>query len=63
MFEYQSGQTKDCTFGICCLSTKYTVYRSKNKGWFVRNQDDVSEWSDMFIFTQTVVSVSQLMLI
>ena len=24
-----------------------TVLRSKNKDWLVRNQDNVSEWSDM----------------
>ena len=32
---------------ICCFSTKYTVLKSKNKDWLARNQDNVSEWSDM----------------
>ena len=31
--------------GICCFSAKHTALTRKRKDWFLRNQDDVSEWS------------------
>jgi hypothetical protein len=34
--------------GMCCFSAKQAALKSKNKGWLVRNQDNMSEWSDMF---------------
>jgi hypothetical protein len=48
-FEPRSGQTKDYKIGItiCCLSTKHSALRRKNKDWLARNQNDVFEWSDM----------------
>jgi hypothetical protein len=46
-FEARSGQTKDYTIGICCFSAKHATFRIKNKDWLARNQDKVSEWSDM----------------
>ena len=47
-FEPQSGQTKDYEIGICCFSAKNASLRThKNKDWFARNQNNVSEWSDM----------------
>ena len=46
-FELRSGQTKDCKIGICCFSAKYAALRRKSKDWLVRNQNNVSEWSDM----------------
>ena len=46
-FEPRSGQTKDYKIGICCFSTKHTALRRKNKDWLARNQNDVSQWSDM----------------
>ena len=48
-FESRSGQTKDYQIGICCFSTKHEAFRRKSKGWMARNQDNVSEWSDMSI--------------
>ena len=45
----QSGQTKDYKIGICYFSTKYAALRRKSKDWFVRNQDDVSEWGNLSI--------------
>jgi hypothetical protein len=33
--------------GICCVSAKYAALRGKNKDWLTRNQNNVSEWSDM----------------
>ena len=48
-FESRSGQTKDYKIGICCFSAKHAVLRSLSKDWLVRNQINVSEWSDMSI--------------
>ena len=48
-FEPWSGQTKDYNIGICCFSTKHAALRSKSKDWLARNQNNVSEWSDMSI--------------
>jgi hypothetical protein len=46
-FEPRSGQTKDYKIGICCFSAKHAALRRKNKDWSARNQNNVSEWSDM----------------
>ena len=48
-FEPQSGQTKDYKIGICCFSAKHTGLRTKSKDWLTRNQDNVSEWGNMYI--------------
>ena len=32
----------DYKIGICCLSTKHAVLRSKSKDWLAGNQDNVS---------------------
>jgi hypothetical protein len=45
-FETQSGQTK---VNICCFSSKHAALRRKKKDWLARNQNNVSEWSDMSI--------------
>ena len=46
-FEPRSGQTKDYKIDICCFSAKHAALRRKGKDWFARNQNNVSEWSDM----------------
>jgi len=46
-FEPRSGQTKDYKIGICCFSTKHAALRRKSKDGLARNQDNVSEWSNM----------------
>jgi hypothetical protein len=46
-FELWSGQTKDYKIGICCFSAKHAALRKKSKDWLARNQNNVSEWSDM----------------
>ena len=46
-FERRSGQTKDYKIGICCFSAKHAALRRKSKYWLARNQNNVSEWSDM----------------
>jgi hypothetical protein len=33
--------------GICCFPAKHTALRRKSKDWSARNQNNVSEWSDM----------------
>jgi hypothetical protein len=48
-FEPRSGQTKDYKIGICCFSTKHAALRSKSKEWLARDQNNVSEWSDMSV--------------
>jgi hypothetical protein len=45
--EPRSGQTKDYEIGISCFSAKHEALRRKNKDWLARNQNNVSEWSDM----------------
>jgi hypothetical protein len=46
-FDPRSGQTKDYAIGICCFSAKHSALRSKSKDWLTRDQNNVSEWSDM----------------
>ena len=50
-FESCSGQTKGYITGvshrICSFSAKHPVLRRKSKDWLARNQNNVSEWSDM----------------
>ena len=46
-FEPRSGQTKDYEIGICCFSAKHAALRRKSKDWLARNQNNVSQWSDM----------------
>ena len=48
-FDPRSHQTEDYKIGICCFSAKYAALRSKSKDWLARNQNNVSEWSDMSI--------------
>jgi hypothetical protein len=48
-FEPQSGQTKDYIIGICWFSAKHAALRRNSQYWLARNQNNVSEWSDMSI--------------
>ena len=47
-FEPRSGQTKDYNIGMCGLSVKHAALGSKSKDWLARNQNNVSDWSDLF---------------
>ena len=49
VLEYRLGQTKNYEIGICCFSAKHEALTIKRKDWFSRNQDNVSEWSNIFI--------------
>ena len=46
-FEPQSDQNKDLKIGIRCFSAKHAALSSKSKDWLARNQNKVSEWSNM----------------
>ena len=46
-FEPRSGQTKEYKMGIRCFSAKNAALRRKSKDWLARNQNNVSEWSDI----------------
>jgi len=48
-FEPRSGQTKTNKIGNYFFSVKHAALRSKSKDWLARNQNNVSEWSDMSI--------------
>jgi hypothetical protein len=44
------GRVKpDYKIGIWCFSAKHATLRRKSKDWLARNQNNVSEWSDMSI--------------
>ena len=46
-YELRSCQTKEYKIGICCFSAKNAALRRKSKDWLARNQNNVSEWSDI----------------
>ena len=46
-YELRSCQTKEYTIGICCFSAKNAALRRKSKDWLVRNQNNVSDGSDI----------------
>jgi hypothetical protein len=48
-FESRSGQTKDYNIGMCCFYAKHAALSRKGKDWLTRNQNNVSEWSDISI--------------
>jgi hypothetical protein len=55
--------------GICCFSAKHAALRNKNKDWLARNQNNVSEWSNistyglLFQWASTIkIQVSELVL-
>ena len=47
-FEPRSGQTKDYEKGICYFSAMHATLRRKTKDYLTRNQDNVSEWGDLY---------------
>ena len=46
-FEPRSGQTKEYKNGISYFSAKHAALRRKSKDWLARNQNNVTEWSDI----------------
>jgi hypothetical protein len=47
-FETWMGQTKDYKIGISLISANHAALKRKSKDCLARNQDNVSEWCDMF---------------
>jgi hypothetical protein len=47
-FEAWSDQTEDFKIGNSCFSSKHAALRRKSKDWLAQNQNNVSEWNDMF---------------
>ena len=47
--EPRSSLIKHYIIGVCYFSSKHAALRRKNKDWLARNQNNVSEWSDMSI--------------
>ena len=41
------GQTKYNKTGFGCFPANHTALRNKSKDWLARNEDNVSEWSNM----------------
>jgi hypothetical protein len=48
-FELRSGKHNDYTIVMCCFSAKHAALKKKSKHWLDRNQDNLSEWGDMYI--------------
>jgi hypothetical protein len=46
-YELRSCQTKEYKSGICCFSAKNAALRRRSNDWLTRNQNNVSEWSDI----------------
>jgi len=46
-FKPRLGQAKYYEIGVYYFLAKHTVLSSKSKNGLARNQDNVSEWSDM----------------
>jgi hypothetical protein len=46
-YELRSCQTKEYKICICCFSAKNAALKRKSKDWLARNQNNVSEWSDI----------------
>ena len=46
-FEPRSGETKDDNISVCYFSPNHTALTRKNHDWLARNQNNVSDWSDM----------------
>ena len=46
-FKPRSGQTKDYKIDMCCFSAKHVALRRKGNDWLARNQNIMTEWSDM----------------
>ena len=55
-FEHRPVKPKDYTIDICYLSAKPAGRSRNTKDWLVRNQNNVSEWSDMSTLRFSVCS-------
>jgi hypothetical protein len=67
-FEPWSGDTKNYQMCICCFSTYHTTLRSKSRDWLPRNQNNMSDWDDMFTCRQlyqwaSAINIQQSLLV
>ena len=46
-FEPRSSQIENYEIGVCCFSANHAALKRKSKDWLARNQNNVSEWSDI----------------
>ena len=44
----ESGKTKDNKIGVYCFSDKNAALRRNSKDWLPWDQENVSQWSDIF---------------
>ena len=49
--------------GICCFFTKHAALRRKIKDWLTQNQNNVSEWGDMFICGASTIKIKLSVLV
>ena len=56
-FEPRSGLTKDYKIGMCCFSAKHVALRSKSKDWLARNQNNMSEWSELLFQSASTIQI------
>jgi uncharacterized protein (UPF0303 family) len=54
--QHQEGRTKTGILGITAFSTNYTTSRSKNKDWYARNHNYVSERSNMSLLLSLLLT-------
>jgi hypothetical protein len=55
-FDLWSGKTKDNIIGVCCFAALHSAWMNKiKKIWLPRNQDNVSEMSDIHVYMRTSV--------
>jgi hypothetical protein len=47
IISYAYSQIKGYAIGICCFAAKHEALKLKSEDWYVRNEDNVSEWCDM----------------
>ena len=47
--KHYNYNTNPYKIGICCFSDKHAAVRRKRKDWLARNQNSVSEWSNVSI--------------
>ena len=47
VLECRSRKTKDYKIGFCCFSAKHVALRRKIKDWLARNQNNMTERSDI----------------
>jgi hypothetical protein len=58
MYQHALSELYHMILLFFCFSPKRAALRSKSNDWLIRNQDNVSEWSDMS--TRQTLSITPL---